>query len=157
MQSERQLWLWRKGPGRVLIWLLVLKVGYLLAVYLAVRSWPALDRGVFDRVNQHWPRQGGPVFATHFATWDAAHYLYLSEVGYSAGVASCAFYPLWPLSMRAFALCTGGNHLVSGLILANVFSLAAWWLFYLLVERRFGAKAAAGRSRRSGPRAIVTS
>jgi hypothetical protein len=29
------------------------------------------------------------------------------------------------------------------LILANVFSLAAWWLFYLLVERRFGAKAAA--------------
>ena len=35
----------RKGPGRVLIWLLVLKVGYLLAVYLAVRSRPALDRG----------------------------------------------------------------------------------------------------------------
>ena len=53
----------RKGPGRVLIWLLVLKVGYLLAVYLAVRSRPALDRGVFDGVNQHWPRQGGPVFA----------------------------------------------------------------------------------------------
>ncbi|MGO9202857.1 MAG: mannosyltransferase family protein [Limisphaerales bacterium] len=133
----------RKGPGRVLIWLLVLKVGYLLAVYLAVRSRPALDRGVFDGVNQHWPRQGGPVFATHFATWDAAHYLYLSEVGYSAGVASCAFYPLWPLSIRAFALCTGGNHLVSGLILANLFSLAGSWLFYLLVERRFGARAAA--------------
>ena len=91
--------------------LFLFKSGYLLAVFLAVRSWPALDTEVFERVHQHWPRQGGPVFATHFATWDTAHYLYLSEVGYSAGVPSCAFYPLWPLLIRAFAVCTGGNHL----------------------------------------------
>ncbi len=134
---------WGKGAGRVLIWLAVLKGVYLLAVFVAVRSWPALDTGVFERVHQRWPREGGPVFATHFATWDAAHYLYLSEVGYSAGVPSCAFYPLWPLLIRGLAPCVGGNHLVSGLVLANLFSLAGWWLFYLLVERRFGAKAAA--------------
>ena len=133
---------WQESPRRILIWLLLFKLGYLLAVFLAVRSWPALDSEVFERVHQHWPRQGGPVFATHFATWDTAHYLYLSEVGYSAGVPSCAFYPLWPLLIRAFAVCTGGNHLVSGLILANLFSLAGWWLFYFLVCKRFGARAA---------------
>ncbi len=113
-----------------------------MAVFLAVWFWPALDTEVFERVHQHWPRQGGPVFATHFATWDTAHYFYLSEVGYVAGIASCAFYPLWPLSIRAFALCTRGDSLISGLILANVFSLAGWWLFYLLVRHRFGARTA---------------
>jgi len=46
------------------------------------------------------------------------------------------------LCIRGFAFCTGGNHLISGLILANVFSLAAWWLFYRIVDKRFGGKAA---------------
>ena len=142
MRTEPARSLWRRSSCRVLVWLVLFKSGYLLAVFLAVRSWPALDTEVFERVHQHWPRQGGPVFATHFATWDTAHYLYLSEVGYSAGVPSCAFYPLWPLCIRAFAVSTGGNHLVSGLILANLFSLAAWWLFYFLVSKRFGARAA---------------
>jgi hypothetical protein len=44
----------------------------------------------------HWPRDGGAVFASHFETWDGAHYLYLSEEGYGPGVRSNAFYPLYP-------------------------------------------------------------
>ncbi len=34
-----------------------------------------------------WPREGEPVFASHFGTWDAAHYLYLGEVKRSTAVA----------------------------------------------------------------------
>ncbi|MCP5528326.1 MAG: hypothetical protein H7A47_16175 [Verrucomicrobiales bacterium] len=89
-----------------------------------------------------WPREGGAVFGSHFATWDGAHYLLLSEVGYQDGMASCAFYPLYPLLVRASAPLFGGSHLVAGLALSNLFSLAAWGLLVHLVRRRWGPRAA---------------
>ncbi|MEK7675814.1 MAG: hypothetical protein AAB676_08285, partial [Verrucomicrobiota bacterium] len=79
------------------------KVGYLLSILVALLLWPDMDVSKFFRVMARWPREGQPIFASHFATWDAAYYLYLSEVGYHAGVPSCAFYPLWPLLVRGFA------------------------------------------------------
>lgn len=124
--------------SRILLWLLLVKVAYLAAVYGALRRWGDMDIAMYQSVMQHWPRDGGPVFASHFATWDGAHYLYLSEVGYARGVNSCAFYPLWPLLMRGGSVLTGGSHLVAGMILANVFSLAAWGVLYAVVARRFG-------------------
>lgn len=124
--------------SRILLWLLLVKLVYLGAVYGALRLWGNMDVATFQSVMRHWPREGGPVFASHFATWDGAHYLYLSEIGYARGVNSCAFYPLWPLLMRGSSVLTRGSHLVAGMILANVFSLAAWALLYGLVARRFG-------------------
>ncbi len=82
------------------------------------------------------------MFASHFATWDAAHYLYLSEVGYHHDVPSCAFYPLWPLLVRWCAPLAGGSHLIAGLVLSNLFSLAAWAIFYQRVRRRWGKSVA---------------
>jgi hypothetical protein len=101
-----------------------------------------MDQSAFHRMMQRWPREGGPVLASHFATWDGAHYLYLSEVGYSQGVPSCAFYPLWPLLVRWGSVLTGGNHLLAGLLLANGLSVAAWVLFQQLAAARFGAAVA---------------
>jgi len=122
--------------------LCVLKVAYLLVVLGAVSIWNSFDEDKFLGVNARWPREGGPVFASHLATWDAAHYLYLSEVGYRPGMPPCAFYPLWPLLVRGAAPIFGGSHLVTGLVLANLFSLAAWVLFHRLVARRWGEGAA---------------
>jgi hypothetical protein len=123
---------------RVLLWLVFVKAAYLAGVYAALCLWPAMDTEMFHRVMQRWPRQGEPVFASHFATWDAAHYLYLSEVGYAKDVHSCAFYPLWPLLIRWFSVVTGGSHLAAGMILANVFSVAGWMIFHQLAAERYG-------------------
>ena len=101
-----------------------------------------LDTKKFFQVNARWPREGDPVFASHFATWDAAHYLYLSEVGYQAGAPSCAFYPLWPLLVRWSSPVFAGSHFIAGLVLSNLFSLGAWVLFHRLVARRWGKTAA---------------
>lgn len=90
-----------------------------------------------------WPRNGEPTFTSHLATWDAAHYLYLSEEGYAKAVRSCAFYPLWPLLMRWAAPLAGGNHLFAGLALSNCLSLAAWVLLYARVRQRWGRRVAA--------------
>src|ERR1051326_7158518 len=76
--------------------LLVFKAIYIVAVIVGIWYWSDFDLDNFNAVMQRWPRVGGPVFASHFATWDSAHYMYLSETGYHAGVESCAFFPLWP-------------------------------------------------------------
>lgn len=91
----------------------------------------------FQTMMVRWPRSGPPIFASRFATWDSAHYLYLSEVGYRHGVPSCAFYPLWPLLVRWASPLFGGSDLLAGTIIANLISLSAWIVFYQLVVRRW--------------------
>lgn len=118
------------------------KVGYGLSILAALLLWGDPSLGEFATLRQRWPREGGPTFASHFASWDAGYYLSLSEAGYSPKDEACAFYPLWPLLIRWFSPVTGGSHLIAGLVLANVFSLAAWGLFHRLVARRWGAAAA---------------
>jgi hypothetical protein len=82
---------------RIPLWsrLLAFKMAYLGAAAGIVAWWPDMDFEMMWRALQRWPREGDPVFGSHFATWDGAHYLFLSEVGYVAGASSCAFYPLW--------------------------------------------------------------
>ena len=132
----------RKELNRVFWVLTGFKVGYLLTVLAAVLLWSDPNLGEIARLPQRWPRHGKPTFANHFAPWDAGYYLSLSEAGYTEGDAACAFYPLWPWLMRWFAPVTGGNHLMAGLLLSNVCSLAAWVLFRRLVARRWGTTAA---------------
>jgi hypothetical protein len=130
------------GPFRLGAGLLLFKGAVGLGLLGARGLFGDLDQARFQGVMARWPREGGPVFASHFATWDTAHYLYLSEVGYTQGVPSCAFYPLWPLLARWTASGLGGSHLVAGLVLSNVFSLTGWVLFYERLRRRWGASVA---------------
>jgi hypothetical protein len=133
-----------------LLWLVLIKGVYLAALCLALRMWPNFDEEKCSAVNARWFHpsaqvalpEGRPGLARHFSTWDAQHYLLLSESGYCEGLESCAFYPLWPLVIRWFSLLTGASHLVAGMVLANVFSLAAWTIFYQVCARRFGGSVA---------------
>ena len=135
-----------KGWRRIIPWLVVGKIVYLAAVCLAVRFWPDFDEEKSNEINARWfdsasgrsPPEVPTGIRRHFATWDAEHYLFLSEAGYSEGEKSCAFYPLWPLVIRWFSVLTGGSHLIGGMVLANLFSLAAWTIFYHVAARRFG-------------------
>ncbi len=130
------------GSGRRrsgFLWrLLLLKGGYLLVLLGVAALGDRFDTDMFHRVMARWPHDGEPVFASHLATWDAAHYLSLSERGYQPGTPDCAFYPLWPLLVRWCAPLFDGSHVLTGLALSNVLSLAAWLLFHHLVVRRWG-------------------
>jgi hypothetical protein len=133
----------RAAVGQPVVrWLLGFKGVYLAVLPGSLWFWNGFDREKFYAVNARWPREGGPVFASHFGTWDAAHYLLLSEVGYGKGAPSCAFFPLWPLLVRGVAPLLGGSHVLAGLVLANAFSLVAWVLFHRLVARRWGESTA---------------
>jgi hypothetical protein len=83
-------------------------------------------KGVFAR----WPPSGEPVLSSRLASWDVAHYLQLSESGYEPGSHSCAFYPLWPAMIQAVTPLTFGEPMAAALLLCNLLSVAALWLFY---------------------------
>lgn len=119
-------------------WLISGKVLYLVILGGGLWLWGNLDQDRFYAVHMRWPREGKPVFASHFATWDSAHYLGLSELGYIRRRPSCAFYPLWPMAVRLSAPLTGGHHVLAGVVLANLCSLTAWLLLYRHTRHRWG-------------------
>jgi hypothetical protein len=129
-------------PARTVLFSLVgYKVLYLSIIFLALRFSPHLNREYY-RSRIHWPRGKGPTLATHLATWDGAHYLYLSEVGYKRGSPSCAFYPLWPMLIRGFSWLTARNHLIAGLVLANLLSIVGVAMFHRFVTLYHGLQTA---------------
>lgn len=118
----------------VLSWISLFKFIYWAVLLLAVKLWGSFE--YFDIL--YWPQNMVPTFASHFIPYDGCFYLNLSKIGYQSGDRACAFNPLWPLIMRWASHLTGGNVLVTGLILANVFSLIAWLVFYQIVSKRWG-------------------
>jgi hypothetical protein len=86
--------------GRVVAWLILLKAGYFVILCGILWLWPDLEQTTLSNVKQEWFERFGAVpppaesqpFARHFATWDAEHYLYLSQAGYLRPAPSRAFY-----------------------------------------------------------------
>lgn len=134
---------WSPARRKLLALVLGIKAATFVLALGAITFFPAFNQREYTN-DIHWPREGPPTLATHFATWDGAHYLFLSEEGYQRGSASCAFYPLWPYLIRAGSWLTFGNHFIAGILLANVLSLAAVLVFHYFVERHHGRSTANG-------------
>jgi hypothetical protein len=79
--------------------------------------------------------------------WDAGWYLSVAERGYwydAVGQSNVAFFPLFPLLIRAVGGVTG-NPMVAGLVIANLAALGAAIALWTWVREEAGA-AAAGRA-----------
>ncbi len=128
-------------PTRKLVLPLILYKLFLLWLVLAgARLLPeSFNVSAYDQ-NFHWPEKERPNLRSYFKTWDAHHYLYLSEAGYRNYSASTAFFPLWPASIRLVAAATGMDRLAVGLVLANLFSLVAMLIFHSIVSKTFGTR-----------------
>ena len=74
--------------------------------------------------------------------WDGRFYVDIAEQGYVGGGERVdlrpAFFPLYPLLMRALAAATGMGAVAAGLVINNLADLLAWVLLALFVERRLG-------------------
>ena len=110
-------------------------------MFCAIEFWPAFDQSQYQ-TSIHWPRNATPKLTSHFSTWDGAHYLFLSEVGYQKDSPSCAFYPLWPMLIRAASQLTFHNHFLAGILLANLLSLIGVVLFHHFVTLHHGRQTA---------------
>ncbi|MEN9677071.1 MAG: hypothetical protein RIS76_2967 [Verrucomicrobiota bacterium] len=126
---------WIRAAG----WILLAKLIYLGTVFTVLKLWNHPES--IPKFEVRWPIDVEPTFESHFATWDAAHYLLLATQGYAEGVRSCAFYPLWPLLWRG-VIALGAPPVWGGLVLANLLSTLGLALVYRAVALRHDASRA---------------
>jgi mannosyltransferase PIG-V len=73
---------------------------------------------------------------------DAVWYLRLADEGWSTGDASAAFFPLYPLAVRAVAWILPGDDLVAALLVSNLAFLGALLALFALTAEAFGDRTA---------------
>ena len=77
--------------------------------------------------------------------FDAIHYLRIASSGYSSTDLS-AFFPLYPVLVRALGILLGRNYLLASLVISNIAAILAVLLLYLLVIDEFDDQELAKRS-----------
>lgn len=80
--------------------------------------------------------------ALHWERWDALWYLGIAQHGYASAQAT-AFFPLYPLLIRAAALVIGPHWLAAGLLVANLGTLGGFIGLALLAASEASAEAPA--------------
>jgi Mannosyltransferase (PIG-V) len=96
-----------------------------------VPGWPAIGESAgWHNVYTAWEQ------------WDALWFLRIATSGYSANDASGAFFPLYPLAVRALSVFFGGNARIAAHLVSNAACLAALALLYLLTRTEVSEGAA---------------
>lgn len=95
----------------------------------------------FPYARQKLPGYNLPQFLFSFANFDGVHYLTIAEKGYLGTALIPAFFPLYPLLISLFNKIFH-NHLLTGLVLSQVFSLTSLVSFYYLVKMDYKEKVA---------------
>jgi hypothetical protein len=73
---------------------------------------------------------------------DAVWYLRLADEGWSTDDASAAFFPLYPLTVRAIAWILPGDELLAALLVSNLAFLGALLALFALTAEAFGERIA---------------
>ena len=79
---------------------------------------------------------------TAFERFDGLWFLRIANTGYVSGDGSAAFFPLYPLAIRAVSFLIGGHPLASSLIVSNVAFLGALMVLYFLAASELSPSAA---------------
>jgi hypothetical protein len=74
--------------------------------------------------------------------FDALWFLRIAEHGYRSNDGSAAFFPLFPMLMRALSWVLGGRPLAAGLIISNVAALGATVMLYELTRTELSERTA---------------
>ncbi|MBX6372462.1 MAG: glycosyltransferase family 39 protein [Acidothermus sp.] len=74
---------------------------------------------------------------TAWERWDALWYLRIATDGYSVGDHSAAFFPGYPLAIRAVSTLLGGHPLLASYLVSNLAFLAALVVVYRLTRHEF--------------------
>lgn len=83
-------------------------------------------------INFHYPPHSPITLASAFSTWDAQHYLYLSQHGYKPNQVSNWFFPLYPTLIHISTYLIS-NNLLAGITISNLFfSIGIIYLCFFL-------------------------
>ncbi len=125
---------------KILFTILWIKLSIFLIIIFAYNLLPFA--AYTHHINFVYPPKEEISLKVAFKTWDAQHYLYISEKGYSKkSPPNNAFSPLFPFTIYLFTFITR-NSFISGIILANIFSIIGYCLFYVLTRNIYNEKVA---------------
>lgn len=124
---------------------LALRVGITVLALVAVALLPAFAPGEVEAVPGPvdvvgWPAPplapdlGWDNVATSLERFDALWFLRIATAGYVDGDGSAAFFPGYPLAVRAVSAAMGGHPLAAGLLVSNLAFLAALAVLYFLTR-----------------------
>lgn len=81
-----------------------------------------------------------PEFLHQFANFDGVHYLGIAQSGYDRQFTQ-AFFPLYPLIIKAFSVFVSGNYVLAGIIVSSSFFFLSALLFdQLMIDYDLNAK-----------------
>lgn len=89
---------------------------------VGVPGWPAAPL----------PEPGWRILFTAWERFDALWFLSIADSGYGLGNESAAFFPLYPLAIRAVSFVLGGHPLAAALLVSNAAFLGALVMAYRL-------------------------
>lgn len=119
---------------KVILLTISVKIFTFLLIIIGFYTLPFNTAGYL--VNFRYPEKNQITLQDTFKTWDAQHYLYLSEQGYKPNNDSNAFYPLFPFLIHLLSPLFY-NSLYAGLFLSNLLSIIGIIYFYLFVKDYF--------------------
>ncbi|HVE74995.1 MAG TPA: mannosyltransferase family protein [Mycobacteriales bacterium] len=141
-------------PGRLQRLRALPGLAYVLTVYLVVRvalfvvglvSVALVPRNTVADV-PGWPAPpltaGWHNIFTAWERWDALWLLRIASEGYRQDDSSAAFFPLYPLLVRALGNVLGDRWLLSAYLVSNISLIAALLVVYALTRREFGDRMA---------------
>ncbi len=95
---------------------------------VGVPGWPAqMQTGGWHNAVTAWERA------------DSLWFLRIASTGYRLDDSSAAFFPLFPMLVRAVAWLTGGRYLLAGFVVSNVALLIGLVVLFKLTAEEFGA------------------
>src|SRR3954452_4297593 len=137
--SQRRVPAALRSAGLTFVWTRVLVLAVAL-VAVAAFGVDARNEGLFDSAGLTHPFLGSVL--SPLARWDAVWYLGIAHGGYSG--ASSAFFPLYPLLVRAFAVRGSPAALLVSAYFVSLASLfGALWVMHRLAALELGSEAVA--------------
>lgn len=122
---------------KIILLTITVKICTFLLIIVGFYTLPFNTASYF--ANFHYPEESPVTLKEAFKTWDAQHYLYLSEQGYKPNHDSNAFYPLFPFLIHLFTPLFH-NSFYAGLFISNLLSILSIVFFYLFVKNYFKNK-----------------
>lgn len=107
---------------------------------LAYSLIPSVQQGIYVPLTETVPW-----FLSMWYHWDANWYMSIAVDGYHwlpGDQSNVAFFPLYPLAVRALGVVSGGRYLLAGLALSALFMCGGILFMYRLIRDEFGAEIA---------------
>lgn len=114
-----------------------LRLGLGLLAFFAGILFPAIARNGTAPYTLPPLNRWGERLLGVWSHWDGEWYLRIAQNGYQSNDSTSAFFPIFPIVVKAVGFLLGENYLLAGVLVSSIATLVVFILLYELVKRDF--------------------